>query len=62
MDSNNESKKEQETKDCCASVNHSAYYEITHICQDPMGLLGDINQIDFADCCGSRGSGTLIES
>lgn len=48
------------TKDCCAAVNHKAYFnELSHKCMDYAGPAG--NSVDWGAmvrCCGNRGRGS----
>ncbi|KAJ8073245.1 hypothetical protein PM082_020115 [Marasmius tenuissimus] len=54
----------QVTKDCCAAVNHKAYFnELSKQC---MGYVGPIdNAVDtgkMVECCSSRGAGSNFKA
>ncbi|SPO31825.1 related to conserved hypothetical Ustilaginaceae-specific protein [Ustilago trichophora] len=52
---------QQVTKDCCAAIKeHSTthYNELSHLCQDALGIGNGINLGRFVACCGSRGAGS----
>ena len=49
---------DQVTKDCCAAVNHNAYYNTGRTCVGRGGPASNgFDSGKFAECCGSRGRG-----